>query len=99
MDPNEEAAIKTGEAIYKSLQDGIRRKWAGDEKKIQEELEKLKKARDAQLKKEEEIRRKRQQEIDPQNVAPRIQEGVPTRGAARGGPIGYTQRWKTGRKG
>jgi hypothetical protein len=35
---------------------------------------------------------------DPQNMAPRIEKGVPTIGAARGGPVGYTQRWKTGRK-
>ena len=36
---------------------------------------------------------------DPQNMAPKIKKGVLTRGAARGGPVGYSQRWKTGRKG
>ena len=86
-DVNEKAAIETGEKIYQALQQGIRKKYADDPVMMKLELEKLEKDRAAQLKKEEEIKRKRQQRIDPQNMAPGIQKGVPTRGAARGGKI------------
>ena len=110
---NKKAGEERSKRILKGLIAGINKRYKNDPEMRKQKLKELradrKKQREKELKKQqseydERLNRLRSlptvpRKPDPQNMAPRIKKGVLTRGAARGGPIGYSQRWKTGRKG
>ena len=108
---NKRAAEQSSKKILEGLIAGINKRYKNDPEMRKQKLKELR----ADRKEQREKRLKKQQKefeaimqginpvdppiTDPQNMAPRIEKGVLTRGAARGGPVGYSQRWKTGRKG